>query len=109
MVRNASAEAELVMFLARGNVDALWEVAVTCLRWSADSDLDPLLRLRMGEVAVRAAVLAVHAAPADYEPWLWLARAQASLGLWEQGRLCLERAQQLAPPGMELELFPSEV
>ncbi|GAH75522.1 unnamed protein product, partial [marine sediment metagenome] len=71
-------------------------------------ELDPLLRLRLAEKAVRSAALAVRAAPSDYEPWLWLARTQASLGLWEQGERCLERAKELAPTGQRLELFEPE-
>jgi len=106
-VHSASAEAELVMFFSQRNPDALWEVVVSSLRWSGREELDPLLRLRLGEKAVRAAALAVRAAPSDYEPWLWLARAQAALGLWEQAQLCLKRAQALAPPGTALELLPA--
>lgn len=106
-VREGLVEAELILRFGRGSADALWEVTVTCSRWSQDADLDPLLRLRMGETAARAAVLWVRAAPSDYEPWLWLARAHAALGLNAQSRLCLERAQQLAPRGTRLELFPA--
>lgn len=103
-VRSASTEAELVMFFSQRNPDALWEVVVSSLRWSGREELDPLLRLRLGEKAVRAAALAVRAAPSDYEHWLWLAHTQAALGLWDQAGLCLNRAQELAPPGEELEL-----
>jgi tetratricopeptide (TPR) repeat protein len=101
----ASAEGELVMLFSKGNPDALLEISTSSLRWSGAEGLDPLLRLRLGEKAVRAAALAVRAAPSDYEPWLWLARTQAALGLWEQAQLCLERAQELAPPGEELQLL----
>ena len=104
-VQGAFAEGELVMLFARANPDALWEVTGACGRWAGDDRLDPLFRLRLGEQAVRAAVLAVRAAPSDYEPWLSLARSQAAIGLWEQARRCLARAQDLAPPGMELRLF----
>ena len=104
-VENAAGEAEAVMQLSPGNPDALWEITVSCLGWSARQELDPLLRLRLGEKAMRAAVLAVRAAPSDYEPWLWLARTQAGLGLQEQAELCLRRAQELAPPGSDLELL----
>lgn len=104
-VQSASAEAELVMLFGGRNPDALWEVIVSCLRWSGREELDPLLRLRLAEKAMRAATLAVRAAPSDYEPWLWLARAQAALGLAEQAQLCLQRAQELAPPGMQLQLL----
>ena len=104
-VEEASGEAELVMLLSQRNPDALWEVTVSCLRWSAEQDLDPLLRLRLGEKAVRAAALAARAAPSDYEPWLWLARTQAALGLLDQAELCLKRAQELAPPEMDLQLL----
>lgn len=108
-VQGASTEAELVMRFARGDPDALWEVTLAFLWWSTADNLDPLLRLRLGEQAVRAAMLAVRAAPSDYEPWLWLARAQASLGLWKQAQLCLRRAQDLAPPGKKLELYQAKL
>jgi Flp pilus assembly protein TadD len=106
-LHRASAEAELMMFFSQRNPDALWEVAVSSLRWSGREELDPLLRLRLAEKAARVAALAVHAAPSDFESWLWLARAQAALGLAEQARLCLTRAQALAPPGAALELLPA--
>ena len=106
-VRSASADAELVMFFSKRNPDALWEVVVTCLQWSGNEGLEPLVRLRLGEKAARAAVLAVRAAPSDYEPWFWLARTQAALGLWKQAEVCLGRAQALAPPGTRMELLPA--
>lgn len=104
-IRNASAEAELVTLFGRHNPDALWAVMVACRGWSGSDGLDPLLRLALGEQALRAGLLAVRAAPSDYEPWLWLARTQAAIGLREQAQLCLQRAQELAPPGSELQLF----
>ena len=106
-VRSASTEAEFVIFFSKRNPDALWEVVVSCLRWSGNEELDPLFRLRLGEKAARAAVLAVRAVPSDYEPWLWLARTQAVLGLREQAEVCFDRAQALAPPGARLELLPA--
>jgi tetratricopeptide (TPR) repeat protein len=106
-VQGASAEAELVMLFSRANPDALRSVSVACMVWSAAGSLDPLLRLRLGETAVTAAALAVRAAPSDYEDWLLLARAEASLGLWEQAQLCLTRAQELAPPGKVLQIVSS--
>jgi Flp pilus assembly protein TadD len=106
-VQQASAEAELIMRFARQNPDALRIVAATCVGWSGTDGLDPLLRLRLAEKAAAAAGLAVRAAPSDYELWLWLARSQFSLGLGRQAQACLRRAQQLAPPGMSLELVPA--
>ena len=107
-VRNASAEAELVMLFSKRNPDALWGIIVPCLRWSASEVLDPLLRLRLAEKATRAAALAVRAAPSDFEPWLWFARTQAALGLREHAQLCLKRAQELAPPRTKLELLEAQ-
>jgi hypothetical protein len=105
-VQDASAEAELVMLFARGNPDALHVVSTACRAWSADTALDPLLRLCLGEKAVTAASLAVRAAPSDYEEWLSLARAEATLGMWRQAQVCLARAQDLAPPGKVLQIAP---
>ena len=104
-VRNASSEATLVILFASRNPEALWEIATSCLRWVGREELDPVLRLRLAEKAVQAAMLAVSAAPSDYDNWLWLACAHAVLGLWEQADICLNRARDLAPPGLELELL----
>lgn len=100
-VRNASSEARLVMLFGRSSPEALRRVSMTCSRWSQNEDLDPMVRLRMAEMSVQAAFLAVRAAPSDYELWLLLARTHASLALSGQSRICLKRAQELAPPGMQ--------
>ncbi len=105
-VQDASGEAELVMLFGRGNPDALHTVSAACLAWSGDSGLDVLLRLRLAEKAVTAAALGVRAAPSDYEQWLALGRAHAALGMDAQAQTCLARAQELAPPGMVLRLWP---
>ncbi|MCK4376443.1 MAG: hypothetical protein KAX19_13990, partial [Candidatus Brocadiae bacterium] len=105
-VQSACAEAELVMTFSRRNPEALRLIAAAYLSWSESPTLDPMLRLRLGEKAVAAAALAARAAPSDYETWLWLARAQTSIGLWEQAQVCLRRARTLAPPGMELRIYP---
>jgi len=106
-VEGASREAELVMRYSAGNPDALWEVTVSSLIWSAQGSLEPLLRLRLAERSVRAAALATRAAPSDYETWLWFARTQDALALGPPAEKCLDRARELAPPGAELELLPS--
>lgn len=98
-VAEASVEADLVMHFADGDADALWNVAVACLSWAGERQLDPILRLRMAQRAVRAAAMQVIAAPADCEAWVLLARAHAALGLEDQADACLKRAQELAPPG----------
>ncbi len=101
-VAEASVEADLVMHFADGDADALWNVAVACLSWAGEEQIDPILRLQIAQRAVGAAAIQVRAAPADYEAWLLLARAQAALGLVEQADACFQRAQELAPPGKEL-------
>ena len=106
-MQNGFAEADRIMFYSGDNYDALWEIALGCLKWTENDELDPVLRLRMGEKAVQAALLAGCAAPSDFESWVWLARTHAALGLWEQSRLCLERARELAPRGMKIELLPA--
>ncbi|MCK4282830.1 MAG: hypothetical protein KAX44_00830 [Candidatus Brocadiae bacterium] len=99
VVENACPEADLVVLFGARSPEALWHVTVNCLSWAGNEKLDPMLRLGLGERALRVAALGVRAAPSDYEPWLWLARAQASLGLWEYSELSLRRAGELAPPG----------
>ena len=101
-VASVSREADWVMLFGRGNPDALRELAVMCRECFQNAGLDPKVRLRMGEKSVAAALLAVRAAPSDYETWLLLACAQASLGLRGQSALCLRRARELGPPGMTL-------
>jgi hypothetical protein len=103
-VNKACTEADLVMTFSTGNADALREVARTFLQWSGKKELSPDLRLRLADMSAQAAALAVRAAPADYENWLWFARTQRALGLQKQAQLCLERAQELAPPGAKMGL-----
>ena len=107
-VTHGSSEGNLVMLFGRGNADALWLVAGTSLHWAARQELDPVLRLALVEKAARAAALAVRAAPSDYLNWVQLARAFGSLGLAPQAELCLERAQDLAPPGGTVQLLRPE-
>lgn len=105
-VRDAGAEADALLRLATGEPGALCDIAAACLWWSGEGQVAPTERLRLGERAARAAALAARRAPSDYEPWLWLARAQASLGLEPQARLCMARALHLAPPDVRREVTP---
>ena len=105
VVEEGFAEVDLVMDFARGNPDALTEVSSACLEWAGKKELDPEICLRLADEAVQAAMLAVYAAPSDYECWLRLAYAQSVLGLKEQAEICLNRAQELAPPGKLLRTF----
>ena len=108
VVRNASSEATLVVLFANRSPDALWGITMSCLRWVGREELDPVLQLRLAERAAQAGMLAVRAAPSDYDNWLRLARAHAALGLWDEADMCLNRARQLAPPGLELQLLEAE-
>ncbi len=105
-LRAASTEAGLVMRFSRDDADALLTLSMTWAFRSAQPELDPMLRLRLGEKAVAAAALAVRAAPCDYLPWYWLARTQAAIGLTGKAQAALDRARRLAPPGMELKIVP---
>ena len=100
----AVSEAELVQRFAAHNPDALWEVTIACGRWASRQELDSLLRLRLAEMSARASALGVRAAPSDYEGWFYMAAAYRLLGLAEPGRLAMQRARELAPPGAELHL-----
>ena len=104
VVQETMVEADLIMTFSRRNPDALQEVTKNFLRWSLVKELDPSLRLRLAEMAVQAAMLAVCAAPSDFEPWHGLAQAHYALGLQKQANICLKRAQELAPPGMKLKI-----
>ena len=76
---------------------------MNCLWQAADRKLEPALRIRLSQQAGAAAMKAARTAPTDYECWLWLGRAQLVLGDRELARICLGRAQDVAPPGMEIE------
>ena len=99
-------EADRIIRTSYGNADALIEITVNSLWQAADRQLAPALRVRLSEQATAAAVRAAQAAPADYECWLWLGRAELVRGKQATARLCFGRAQDLAPPGMELERLP---
>ena len=96
-------EADRIVQRISGNADALIEVTVNCLWQAADRKLEPALRIRLSQQAGAAAMKAARTAPTDYECWLWLGRAQLVLGDRELARICLGRAQDVAPPGMEIE------
>ncbi len=105
VVRDTSTESELVMLFARDNPDALWEVARMYTVWAKSGVVDPLLTLRLGEKAVGFSLLAVQAAPSDFANWSRLARALDLMFLPQQAALCLERARELAPEGVEPQLL----
>jgi len=108
-VKQATSEVTLTIRHNRGNADLFVEIAEACLAWSRHSALDPLTQLRIGEMGVATSLLAIRVAPSDYTAWLCSARAHAALALPEQSRLCRQRAQELAPPGMKLPIFTSDL
>ena len=101
------AEATRIIDKRSGDADALIEVTVNSLWQAADRTLDPALRIRLSEQAAAAAIAAAQLAPSDYECWLWLGRAEMVLGKLPLARLCLGRAQDIAPPGMKIEPLDS--
>ena len=108
-VTRAAAEANLVAASIRHNPDALAEVTGALLRWSGDLGLDRPMRVELAEQALQTAFLAVAGAPADYLTWLALARCEMTLGFWDEGELCLERARQLVWHRREVRMFaPAE-
>lgn len=104
VVQEALAEVELISDFAKGNPDALTEASAACVEWAGKKELDPLLCLQLAHAAVQAAVLAVDAAPSDFERWQWLAYALSVLNLKKYSDICMKRAQELAPPGVKLKL-----
>ncbi len=103
VVQEATREANLVMLRSPGDPDALTDIAIQSLWRVGDYEYTPELRLTLASQAARAAWLAADAAPSDYDCWRWLARTQIVLRQDAQARLCLGRARDLAPPGMNLE------
>ncbi len=85
-IEEGCAEADRIIQRSFGNADALIEVTVNSLWQATDRKLEPALRIRLSRQAGAAAMKAVQTAPTDYECWLWLGRAQ-----------------DIAPPGMEIE------
>jgi len=102
-IEEAGSEADLTLQSGPNNPDALLEVMVRSLRYAADRNLPPEQRIRLSEQAKEAGLLAVHAAPSDYEYWLWLAHAQRVAGEPLHAKISLGRANDLAPPGMNAE------
>lgn len=100
------AEADRIIQAGSSDANALIEITINSLWKAADRKLDPALRIRLSEQAAAAAIEAAQTAPADYECWLWLGRAELVLGKPSVARLCFGRAQDLAPPGMKLERLP---
>ena len=105
-VEATRAEAEHLIKSRTGDADALIEIVVNNLWQAANWHLDPDLRVRLSDQASTAAIRAAQAAPSDYECWLWLGRTELVLGKPSAARLCLGRAQDLAPPGMKVEQLP---
>jgi len=102
-IEAACIEADHVIQKSSGNADALLEVTVNSLWQATDRKLEPALRIRLSQQAGASAMKAAQTAPTDYECWLWLGRAQLVLGNRELARLCLGRAQDIAPPDMKIE------
>ena len=83
------------------NPDAHLEVLLSSLKNAADPDLPADLRIRLAAQAQSAGMLAVTAAPSDYEYWLWLSRALRVNGRPLPARIAAGRAKDLAPPGAQ--------
>jgi O-antigen ligase len=101
----ASRDADWFMLMASRNADGLLEVAIGNLWRVGNRDVTPDLRIQLTRQAEQAALMAVQAAPSDYECWLWLARVQGVLGRKRESKASFTRARVLAPPGMELKLL----
>ena len=102
-VRMAAVETDLVTRFSSDNSDHMWEISDTCKEWAGDALIfPPQLRLRMAEKAIKTGLLAVRAAPSDYEVWRSLARSYGRLGLPGQAGLCLRQCRKLAPPNKKL-------
>ena len=91
---------------AGGHPDPLREAGAACFRLALERRLSAEIRLRLAEKAIQAEAAAVSAAPSDYLPWLWLARAEAQLGQWDEAELCVDRARALKPHDRNELAFP---
>lgn len=102
-VEETSAEAATMAEIELPNPDAQLEVVLACLRNASERELPPELRIRLAAQAQAAGLLAVRAAPSDYEYWLWLARALRVNGRPLPARNAMGRAKDLGPPGLVIE------
>lgn len=102
-VEESSAEAATMAEMSLLNPDAQLEVILASLRNAAEWELPPELRIRLAAQAETAGLLAVRAAPSDYEYWLWLSRALRVNGKPLPARIAMGRARDLAPPGLRIE------
>lgn len=104
-VEGASREASLVMSFDRFDADALSDVTSSLLKWSGVLNLDRGLRTALLQQSADAAFWSVCAAPSSYLNWLALARAQMSLGRWDEANLCLQRARELVKHPEQVKMF----
>jgi hypothetical protein len=101
----ASVEFDRTVLLANDNPDALREMTAFQFSSMVNRQIKQEARLQFANRARTSALLAVMAAPSDYLAWLWLARVEATMGLWRESEACLERARSLVAPAVKVSLF----
>ncbi len=104
-VQSALTEVDLIKSGDTCSPGMLREISADLVRWSLSEKIDIELRAQLAQKALQVSALSVYYAPTDYLGWLWLGRAQVVQGQWANGALCLERAKELRPYGLDVVLF----
>lgn len=101
-------DAGAVTRFCRHDPDAMRHTTRTLFALAAHERLDRVSRAQAMRQMLQCAHNTVSMTPSDYLAWLWLGRACAMTERWDQADLCLERARELAAPGMPVRLFGEE-
>jgi len=80
-------------------------IASRCIRMALQPNLAATRRMECAELAVQHGLLTVRAAPTDYLSWVWVGRALAVMGAWDEADTSLQMARRLAPPGARVFLL----
>lgn len=98
-------EAALIRQSTGMNPDVLSEIAEAYLAGAMDTRAPRDLRSALAAGALEATLQAVRAAPTDYQPWLWLARAQMARGEWDAAEASLTRARLLVRQPEQVRMY----
>jgi len=80
--------------------DVLLEAEWCALQWVGEWEVSPERRIRLARLAGELGARAAVRAPANYECWLWLSRAERVAGSRRRASAYLRRARALVPEGM---------
>lgn len=105
VVAAAGGEIDLATRVGHPDADERAYLSRALLNWVADDRLDRGFRGGLLPRALDEARQAVEAAPSNYLNWLWLGRAAASIGAWDDAERCVERARELVVHPEQVRMF----